>query len=48
MRPDTVAVVDWSGGADTGATPRRDAIWAAVVRAGVPETPVYLRNRVTG
>ncbi len=47
MRPfDTFAMVDWSGGADTGARPRKDAIWACVADAGggVAE-PVYLRNR---
>ena len=42
---DTVIVVDWSGGNDRGATPKADAIWACVVRGGVTETPVYLRNR---
>ena len=42
----TFAVIDWSGGNDTGPTPRKDAIWAAVVRDGVAEDPVYLRNRV--
>lgn len=38
---DTFAMVDWSGGNDTGPRPRRDAIWAC--RAGA--APVYLRNR---
>jgi molybdopterin molybdotransferase len=38
-------MVDWSGGNDRGATPKKDAIWAAVNRAGVPDAPVYLRNR---
>jgi molybdopterin molybdotransferase len=42
---DTVVIVDWSGGKDTGPRPRKDAIWAAVVRAGRAEAPVYLRNR---
>ncbi|MEC3862714.1 molybdopterin guanine dinucleotide synthesis [Mesobacterium sp. TK19101] len=39
---DRVAMVDWSGGNDTGPRPRKDAIWMA--EAG--KTPVYLRNRV--
>ena len=38
---DTFVMVDWSGGNDTGARPRKDAIWACV--AG--QEPVYLRNR---
>lgn len=38
-------MVDWSGGNDTGARPRKDAIWACVVREGAAEAPVYLRNR---
>lgn len=38
-------MVDWSGGNDAGATPRKDAIWAAVVRSGEAEAPVYFRNR---
>lgn len=42
---DTIVVVDWSGGNDTGPTPRKDAIWAAVVRDGDADAPVYLRNR---
>ena len=42
MRPfDTIAMVDWSGGNDTGPRPRKDAIWACV--AG--EEPQYFRNR---
>ncbi len=44
-RFDTVIVVDWSGGNDTGPRPRTDAIWAGVVRDGAEEAPVYLRNR---
>ncbi len=39
---DTYVVVDWSGGNDAGARPRKDAIW--VCNAG-DATPVYLRNR---
>ncbi|WP_187431346.1 gephyrin-like molybdotransferase Glp [Roseobacter fucihabitans] len=38
-------MVDWSGGNDTGKTPRADAIWACVARQGRAEEPVYLRNR---
>lgn len=43
---DTFVAVDWSGGNDTGAKPRKDAIWAGVVRSGIPQDPVYLRNRI--
>lgn len=39
---DTHIMVDWSGGNDTGAKPRKDAIW--ICEAG--QEPVYLRNRV--
>ncbi len=42
---DTIVMVDWSSGNDTGARPRKDAIWAAVNRAGQADAPVYLRNR---
>ena len=42
---DTVAMLDWSGGNDTGQRPRRDAIWLGVVRGEVEEDPRYLRNR---
>lgn len=42
---DTVVMVDWSGGNDTGPKPRRDAIWACVARMGRSEEPQYLRNR---
>lgn len=45
MTIDTIAVVDWSSGNDTGPTPRKDAIWAAAVVDGTSEDPVYLRNR---
>ncbi len=44
-RFDTMVMVDWSGGNDTGPRPRKDAIWAAVIRDGQAESPVYLRNR---
>ena len=43
---DTFVMVDWSGGNDTGARPRKDAIWAGVSRSGAAEAPVYLRNRI--
>ena len=42
---DSFAVVDWSSGNDTGPTPRKDAIWAALVVRGEDTEPVYLRNR---
>lgn len=42
---DSFAMLDWSGGNDTGPRPRRDAIWLGLVRAGVEEPPRYLRNR---
>ena len=42
---DTILIVDWSGGNDRGAAPKKDAIWTGVARAGVAETPVYHRNR---
>lgn len=46
MKYDTVVMVDWSGGNDTGPRPRRDAIWAAVARDGVLDAgETYLRNR---
>lgn len=43
---DTHVMVDWSGGNDTGSTPRKDAIWAAIARDGITAEPVYLRNRL--
>ncbi|MEO1108591.1 MAG: gephyrin-like molybdotransferase Glp [Pseudomonadota bacterium] len=43
---DSFAMVDWSGGNDTGPTPRKDAIWACVVRDGKVQALDYLRNRV--
>ncbi|MEO0370891.1 MAG: gephyrin-like molybdotransferase Glp [Pseudomonadota bacterium] len=42
---DTVAIVDWSAGNDTGSRPRKDAIWMGIARDGQTEEPVYLRNR---
>ncbi len=46
IRYDSVAIVDWNAGNDTGPTPRKDAIWATVATREYGETPVYLRNRV--
>jgi len=42
---DSFAMVDWSSGNDTGPRPRKDAIWACVVRKGQAEEPIYIRNR---
>lgn len=42
---DTIAIIDWSGGNDTGPRPRKDAIWAAVIRDGRSGPSTYLRNR---
>lgn len=39
------AVVDWSGGNDTGPRPRKDAIWLCSASNGHSEDPVYIRNR---
>jgi len=38
-------MIDWSGGNDTGPTPRKDAIWIGLVRAGLEQAPRYIRNR---
>jgi molybdopterin molybdotransferase len=46
MAFDTIVMIDWSGGNDTGASPRKDAIWVAINRGGQTENPVYLRNRI--
>lgn len=43
---DTIVMIDWSGGNDTGPTPKKDAIWAGISREGLSQTPVYLRNRI--
>ena len=43
---DSFAIVDWSGGNDSGPRPKRDAIWLGLVRAGDEEAPRYLRNRL--
>ncbi|WP_135502379.1 gephyrin-like molybdotransferase Glp [Roseovarius aestuariivivens] len=42
---DTVAIVDWSSGNDTGPKPRRDAIWIGQTRNGRDSEPYYSRNR---
>lgn len=42
---DRVIMVDWSGGNDRGAAPKKDAIWACVAANGTADDPVYLRNR---
>ncbi len=42
---DSFAMVDWSGGNDTGPRPCKDAIWLGLVRGGHVVPPVYLRNR---
>ena len=42
---DTYIMVDWSGGNDRGASPKKDAIWAGVQRGGTSEEPRYFRNR---
>ena len=42
---DTIVIVDWASGNDTGPKPRKDAIWACVLRDEAPGAPVYLRNR---
>lgn len=45
MSFDTVVMVDWSGGNDRGAQPKKDAIWACLARDGRAEPPIYHRNR---
>ncbi len=45
MRWDSVAMVDWASGKDTGRLPRKDAIWLGAVLGGVEAEPEYLRNR---
>ena len=44
-RFDTYAMIDWSGGNDTGPRPRRDAIWACLATADGVQAPQYFRNR---
>ena len=45
MSFDTIIMVDWSGGNDRGASPKRDAIWTCLARGGQAEEPIYHRNR---
>ncbi|WP_343082325.1 molybdopterin guanine dinucleotide synthesis [Ostreiculturibacter nitratireducens] len=45
MSFDTIIVVDWSGGNDRGTKPKKDAIWAALLRRDKTEPPRYFRNR---
>ncbi|MEM6578115.1 MAG: molybdopterin guanine dinucleotide synthesis [Pseudomonadota bacterium] len=43
---DRVAIVDWSGGNDTGSRPRKDAIWIGETHKGQSSEPEYIRNRM--
>jgi molybdopterin molybdotransferase len=45
MRFDNILVVDWSGGNDRGPSPKKDAIWTALITPNRPEAPIYHRNR---
>lgn len=45
-RFDTIAILDWSSGKDTGPTPRKDAIWLGITRDGTGAEPEYIRNRM--
>ena len=42
---DHVIMVDWSGGRDRGAKPKKDAIWICEGSAGGVQPPEYCRNR---
>lgn len=42
---DRFIMVDWSGGNDTGPTPRKDAIWVGSATHESEAEPLYLRNR---
>ncbi|MEM1237859.1 MAG: molybdopterin-binding protein [Pseudomonadota bacterium] len=46
MRADSVIMVDWSGGADRGPKPTKDAIWVGEAAGGQSLPPEYMRNRV--
>ncbi|MEO1749278.1 MAG: molybdopterin molybdenumtransferase MoeA, partial [Pseudomonadota bacterium] len=46
MKFDSFAIVDWSGGNDTGPRPRKDAIWLGLVQDGYELQPQYIRNRI--
>ncbi len=43
---DRCVMVDWSGGADRGLSPKKDSIWIGQAVAGQSEPPEYCRNRV--
>lgn len=45
-RFDSFVMVDWSGGNDTGARPRKDAIWIGEAGARGDLEPLYQRNRI--
>ncbi|MGR3484190.1 MAG: molybdopterin-binding protein [Paracoccaceae bacterium] len=45
MRFDCILMLDWSGGADRGARPKADAIWACAWSGQGTSPPTYLRNR---
>ena len=46
VRPfDSILVVDWSSGNDTGPRPRADAVWTALARGGRVAPAAYHRNR---
>jgi len=45
VTPDSVIMVDWSGGNDAGPKPKKDAIWICEAVRGTPREPVYMRNR---
>lgn len=45
MSFDTVLMIDWSGGNDRGKSPKKDAIWTCIGRAGQASEPIYHRNR---
>lgn len=42
---DSFLMVDWSSGNDRGPSPKKDAIWTALVQGGQADTPIYHRNR---
>lgn len=45
MQFDRILVVDWSGGNDRGATPKKDAIWTTLIDNGNAQRSQYHRNR---
>ena len=42
---DTILVVDWSAGRRAPEKPSRDAIWLGLTCAGIPQEPMYCRDR---